>query len=262
MSQERQAESKRVEGKTPTVIGLIPARLAATRLPNKPLVDIAGWPMVRHVWERARRARGLAEVAIATPDEEIVQAVESFGAKAIRTAAAHRSGTDRLAEAAQHLGLAPDDIVVNIQGDEPLLEPSAIETVLAPLLADAALPMASLMCPCPPEDWDNPACVKVVCARDDAALYFSRARIPFPRHPDGLANVMQHIGLYAYRRHFLATFASLPPTPLEQTEALEQLRALEHGYRIGMARIPTAPVGVDTPEDLERARRLLARSNL
>ncbi|HZP82313.1 MAG TPA: 3-deoxy-manno-octulosonate cytidylyltransferase [Chthonomonadaceae bacterium] len=242
----------------PRIVGLIPARLASTRLPDKPLLDILGWPMVRHVWERARRAQGVSEVAIATPDAEIVRAVEAFGARAILTSPAHRSGTDRLAEAARHLSLGPDDIVINIQGDEPLLEPAAIEAVVTPLLADPDLPMASLMCPCPESERDNPACVKVVCALNGYALYFSRARLPFPRNPDGPALVMQHVGLYAYRRHFLATFASLPPTPLEQTEALEQLRALEHGYRIGMVRIETAPVGVDTPEDLENARRLMA----
>jgi 3-deoxy-manno-octulosonate cytidylyltransferase (CMP-KDO synthetase) len=237
-------------------IGLIPARLAATRLPNKPLIDIAGKPMIQHVWERARQAKGLDEVAIATPDEEIIRAVEAFGGRAIPTAASHRSGTDRLAEAAARLGLNPQDIVVNIQGDEPLLDPAAIEAAVALLQADPGLPMASLMCPCPPEDRDNPDCVKVVCALNGDALYFSRARLPFPRREGGVS-VMQHIGLYAYRRHFLATFAALSPTPLEQTESLEQLRALESGFRIRMARIAVAPIGVDTPEDLERVRRLL-----
>lgn len=257
MSQQPIPNQKAVLTPAPRIVGLIPARLAATRLPNKPLIDIAGRPMIQHVWERARRAQGLAEVAIATPDVEIARVVEAFGARAVMTSAAHRSGTDRLAEAATHLGLAPSDIVVNIQGDEPLLEPRDIEAVLTPLLADPGLPMASLMCPCPEEDRDNPACVKVVCALNGEALYFSRARLPFPRNPLGPAMVMQHIGLYAYRRDFLATFASLPPTPLEQTEGLEQLRALEHGYRIRMVRIEVAPIGVDTPEDLERASRLL-----
>jgi 3-deoxy-manno-octulosonate cytidylyltransferase (CMP-KDO synthetase) len=213
--------------------------------------------MVRHVWERARRVAGITDVAIATPDEAIVQACASFEAQAILTSPGHRSGTDRVAEAASLLGLAPDAIVINIQGDEPLLEPASIEAVLAPLLADPTLPMASLMCPCPDCDRDNPACVKAVTAINGDALYFSRARLPFPRAGNG--TVLQHIGLYAYRRHFLATFAALPPTPLEQTESLEQLRALEHGYRIRMVRVEAAPVGVDTPEDLERARRLLER---
>src|SRR5262245_57229109 len=143
------------------IVGLIPTRLASTRLPNKALMDIAGWPMIRHVWELCRRVPGMTDVAIATPDEAILQACASFGAQAIRTASSHRSGTDRLAEAASLLGLAPGDIVVNVQGDEPLLEPADIEAVLAPLLADETLPMSSLMCPCPDYDLDNPACVKV-----------------------------------------------------------------------------------------------------
>ncbi|HLV80464.1 MAG TPA: 3-deoxy-manno-octulosonate cytidylyltransferase, partial [Chthonomonadaceae bacterium] len=226
-------------------------------LPNKPLIEIAGRPMIQHVWERARCAPGLTEAVIATPDAQIARAVAAFGGRAVMTSPEHRSGTDRVAEAAVHLGLEPEAIVVNIQGDEPLLDPEAIAAAVAPLRADPTLPMSSLMCPCPPEDRDNPACVKVVAAPDGDALYFSRARLPYPRHPDGPAPVMQHIGLYAYRRHFLAVFAALPPTPLEQTESLEQLRALEHGYRIRMVRVERAPIGVDTPEDLARARRLL-----
>ena len=245
------------------VVALIPARLAATRLPNKPLIDIAGYPMIYHVWQRANAAPGIALVAIATPDAEIVRAVESFGGAALLTSPAHRSGTDRLAEAANLLGLAASDIVVNVQGDEPLIEPAAIALAFAPLLADIDLPMASLMCPCPAQDWDNSACVKVVCARNGDALYFSRARLPFSRsvsdaHPAG--EIMQHIGLYAYRRDFLARFASLPPSPLEQTESLEQLRVLENGYSIRMSRIETAPVGVDTPDDLERVRQIFGVS--
>jgi 3-deoxy-manno-octulosonate cytidylyltransferase (CMP-KDO synthetase) len=240
------------------IVGLIPARLASTRLPNKPLLEIAGWPMIRHVWERARRVRGLEDAVFATPDSEIVAAAQTFGAKALLTSPAHRTGTDRVAEAASLLHLPDEAIVVNIQGDEPLLEPEAIEAVLMPLLEDETLPMASLMCPCPDYDLDNPACVKVVCDRNGEALYFSRARIPFPRNPGGGATVMQHVGLYAYRRGFLATFTALPPTPLEQTEGLEQLRALENGYRIRLMRVEKAPIGVDTPEDLARARALMA----
>lgn len=238
------------------IVGLIPARLAATRLPNKPLAEIAGQPMLYHVWWRARSAPSLAEVAVATPDAEVARVVEGFGGRAIMTADIHRSGTDRLAEAAELLHLQPRDIIVNIQGDEPLLDPASIEAALKPLLADQTLPMSSLMCPCPPEDLDNPACVKVVCAQNGDALYFSRARLPYVRQTAHAA-VMQHIGLYAYRCDFLKRFSSLPPTPLEQTEALEQLRALEHGYRIRMVRVEQAPIGVDTPEDLERVRHLL-----
>ena len=240
----------------PRVVGLIPARLASTRLPNKPLADIHGWPMIQHVWERAGHAKSITEVAIATPDDDIVRAVTAFGGRAIRTRADHRSGTDRLAEAATIMALADNDIVVNIQGDEPLLDIDAIESVVQVLRSGRDLVMSSAMCPCPYEDMDNPGCVKVVCAQNDNALYFSRSRIPFARHTDG-ATVYQHIGLYAYRRHFLAMLASLPATPLEMTESLEQLRVLEHGYSIRMARCGAAPIGVDTPEDLERVRQMI-----
>jgi 3-deoxy-manno-octulosonate cytidylyltransferase (CMP-KDO synthetase) len=241
------------------VVGLIPARLAATRLPNKPLVDIAGKPMLQYVWQRAGSAACLSEVAVATPDVAIATAVAKFGGQAIMTAHTHRSGTDRLAEAAVIMGLGPEDIVVNIQGDEPLLEPVGIDAVVAPLLADPTLPMSSLMCPCPVEDLDNPGCVKVVCALNGDALYFSRARIPVARSGTQQIPVMQHVGLYAYRVTFLLRFAALEPTPLEQSEALEQLRALEHGYRIRMARIETAPIGVDTQEDLDRVKNRIER---
>lgn len=240
------------------IVGLIPARLDATRLPDKPLAEIAGKPMLWHVWERARRAVCLSDVYIATPDEQIVEATEKFGGKAIRTSDKHRSGTDRLAEAASHLGLQPDDIVVNIQGDEPLLDPRDIEMVVEPLILDSMLVMSSAMCLCPAADIDNPACVKVVCDFNGDSLYFSRARLPYPRKEEG-GPVFQHIGLYAYRRDFLAKFASMPPSPLEQTESLEQLRVLENGYRIRMVLVQNAPIGVDTSEDLERVRRIIEK---
>jgi 3-deoxy-manno-octulosonate cytidylyltransferase (CMP-KDO synthetase) len=240
-----------------SVVALIPARLAATRLPDKPLIDICGKPMIQWVWERASMAHGINRVAICTPDIEIADAASRFGAEAVMTSHAHRSGTDRLAEAAITLHLADMDIVVNIQGDEPLLDPSGIEKVAALLKDDASLPMSSLSCPCPPEDLDNPDCVKVVCARNGDALYFSRSRVPFPRKES--ANItLQHVGLYAYRASFLKMYSSLAPTPLEQTESLEQLRVIENGYRIRMAFSERAPIGVDTPEDLERVRRMLA----
>jgi 3-deoxy-manno-octulosonate cytidylyltransferase (CMP-KDO synthetase) len=229
--------------------------MAATRLPGKPLVDICGKPMIQWVWERARGARTLDEVLVVTPDEEIVRAVEGFGGRAVVTSASHRSGTDRLAEAAQ----AHDaDVIVNIQGDEPLIEPGAIDAAAEPLLRDPALQMTSLMARCPGDQLDNPATVKVVCAADGSALYFSRLSIPFRRGSEQTAPVMQHIGLYAYRRSFLLTYAALPPTPLERTEVLEQLRVLESGYRIRMVEIGSAPLSVDTPTDLAVARRTLA----
>lgn len=240
-----------------SVVVLIPARLAATRLPDKPLVDIGGRPMIWHVWRRATQVENVSVVAIATPDEEISRGVEKFGGRAIMTSSAHRSGTDRLAEAADILDLPDSAIVVNVQGDEPLLRPKSIEAAFRPLLEDPELPMSSLMCPCPEIDRDNPACVKVVAAPSGDALYFSRSRIPFERGSDRPVAVMQHVGLYAYRRDFLRTYAALTPTPLERTEALEQLRVLENGYRIRMVRVEDAPIGVDTPEDLERVRALI-----
>lgn len=238
------------------IVGIIPARLAATRLPNKPLADLIGCPLILHVWQRARMASCLQEVWVATPDEAVMAVVEQAGGAALLTAATHRTGTDRVAEAAQKLGLGPEDIVVNVQGDEPLLEPTSIESMVALLINDPSLPMASVMCPCPQEELHNPACVKVVCALNGDALYFSRSLIPHPRQAPH-SPVMQHIGLYAYRNHFLQRFTNLPATPLEQTESLEQLRALEHGYPIRMARTERAPIAVDTPDDLERVRRIL-----
>ncbi len=238
------------------VIAIIPARLAATRLPDKPLLDIAGKTMIQRVWERARQAAGVEAVYVATPDDRIREAVEAFGGIALMTSHAHRSGTDRLAEAAAELDA---DIIVNIQGDEPLIEASAIERAMEPLLTDSDLPMSSLMCPCPEEELDNPATVKVVAALNGDALYFSRARIPFPRSAES-AGVMQHIGLYAYRLDFLLDFPKLSPTPLEKAESLEQLRALEHGYRIRMAEVERAPLSVDTPEDLVKVRAIFAEN--
>jgi 3-deoxy-manno-octulosonate cytidylyltransferase (CMP-KDO synthetase) len=237
---------------------LIPARLASVRLPNKPLVPIGDWPMIRHVWEQTRKCGHLESVFITTPDVQIAEAAREFGAGVVMTSDRHRSGTDRLAEAAQILGLAASDIVVNVQGDEPLLDPRSIDAAVAPLIEDPTLLMSSLMCVCPELDLDNPACVKVVCAPSGDALYFSRARVPFHRSAEPVVPVMQHVGLYAYRRSFLAEFAALAPTPLERTELLEQLRVLENGVRIRMVRIESAPIGVDTPEDLERVRRILA----
>lgn len=236
------------------VIGIIPARLAAVRLPNKPLLDIAGKPMIQWVWEQAKKVTLLDDLLVATPDEAILQAVEAFGGCAVVTSHAHRSGTDRLAEAAANLDA---DIIVNIQGDEPLLDPRTIEKAIGPLLADLELPMVSLMCPCPPEERDNPATVKVVCDCHQNALYFSRARIPHPRNEEAVP-VMQHIGLYAYRREFLLTYAQMEPTPLEKTEGLEQLRVLENGYTIRMVAVEQAPLSVDTPDDLRRVREIFA----
>lgn len=238
------------------VVGIIPARLAAVRLPNKPLLDIAGKPMIWWVWHNAKQAKTLDEVMVATPDEEIAEVVRGFGGVAVMTSPKHRSGTERLAEAAQNLSA---DIIVNIQGDEPLMPPEHIDAVARPLLEDPSLPMSSLMCPATEEEKDKPTVVKVVVDRMDNALYFSRSRIPYPRDPSAPAIVYKHLGIYAYRRDFLLQYATMEPTPLERMEVLEQLRVLENGYRIRMVRVEQTSIGVDTEEDLNRVRAIIAQ---
>jgi 3-deoxy-manno-octulosonate cytidylyltransferase (CMP-KDO synthetase) len=238
-----------------TTIALIPARYAATRLPGKVLADIAGKPMVQHVYERACRARTVQRVLVATDDERIRRAVEAFGGEAIMTSPHHLSGTDRLAEAVQHLEC---EIVVNVQGDEPLIEPEAIDAAVQPLLEDPTLPMSTLKVEITdPQDIQDPSVVKVVTDRHGLALYFSRYPIPYPRDA-APGRWYQHIGLYAYRRDFLLQYARWEATPLQLTEQLEQLKVLENGYRIKVVPTSHRTIGVDTPEDLERVRRLMA----
>ncbi len=239
------------------IVGLIPARLAAQRLPGKPLLDIAGKPMIWHVWNSASKATSLTTVAVTTPDREIADIIEQHGGRAVITGNNHRTGSDRLAEASRLLNLADDDIVVNIQGDEPMMDPASIDAVVSPLVQDSNLLMSSAMTPCPEDSLDAPAAVKVVCALNNNGLYFSRSRIPHPRQPGG-ACTMLHLGLYAYRARFLQLFSTLPPTPLEQSESLEQLRALEHGYSIRMVTVSKTSIGVDTLEDLERVRKIMS----
>lgn len=243
---------------------IVPARLASSRLPNKPLADIAGKPMVVRVAERARRSSA-ARVVVAADSESIVGACESHGVQAVLTRADHPSGTDRLAEASALLGLADDDIVVNVQGDEPLIDPALVDAVAALLTARADAAMATAAHPIGAlEEFTNPNVVKVVTDRDGMALYFSRAPMPWSRDAfaQGITTLPQpaplrHVGLYAYRCGFLRRFPGLPPAPLEQLEALEQLRALWHGHRIAVHVVTDAPgPGVDTPEDLERVRAL------
>lgn len=243
-----------------TVIGVIPARYASTRFPGKPLADLLGKPMIQHVYERASRARTLQRVLVATDDRRIFDAVAAFGGQAVMTRADHPTGTDRIAEAVARLDV---DLVVNIQGDEPLIEPEVIDAAAAPLIEDPSIPISTLMSRVTdPSDLDNPNVVKLVVDRQGFALYFSRARIPYVRDPGVLdVTYYYHPGLYVYRKDFLLTYASLPPTPLEQAEKLEQLRALEHGYRIKVVETTHRPVGVDTPEDLEQVKRLLSQAH-
>ncbi|MCC7492621.1 MAG: 3-deoxy-manno-octulosonate cytidylyltransferase [Fimbriimonadaceae bacterium] len=237
-------------------VAIIPARYAATRLPGKVLVDIAGKPMVQHVYERAAATPGVDEVLVATDDQRIADAVAAFGGQARMTSPEHTTGTDRLAEVARDLAA---DLVVNVQGDEPLIAPASIQIALEPFRHDPNVVMSTLRERLvDPGDLQDPNCVKVVVDTDDWALYFTRAPIPYIRNADAGASRWRHLGLYVYRRDFLLTYAALAPTPLQLAEGLEQLRALEHGYRIKCPLTPHPAIGVDTPADLERVRRMLA----
>ena len=233
---------------------IIPARYGAQRFPGKTLADLAGRPIIAHVVERARRARGVDVVAVATDDERIAQAAERAGAEAIVTGDAP-TGTDRVAEAARRLRPAPD-VVVNLQGDEPLIEPEAIEVLVAAM--EPGVVMATLARPLAEGELGRAQVVKVVTDCRGDALYFSRAAIPHRRAGGSSPLARAHVGIYAFTAAFLQEFASLPPGRLEAEESLEQLRALEHGHRIRVADTRYAGFGIDTPEDLERARAILA----
>ena len=242
-------------------LGIIPARYGSTRLPGKPLVSIAGRPLVQHVWERARAARRLAALVVATDDERIARVVRSFGGEAVMTSPEHPSGTDRLAEAA---AARPEGIIVNIQGDEPFVEPHDIDVLVDGLANDPASAMATLSVPLADRATaDDPNVVKVVCDAAGRALYFSRALIPWPRQepapPEGMT-WQRHIGLYAYRREFLMEFATWPPSLLERTEGLEQLRALERGRAIRVLPARGRYLSVDTPGDVIAVESALAAS--
>ncbi|MFQ5894541.1 MAG: 3-deoxy-manno-octulosonate cytidylyltransferase [Nitrospinota bacterium] len=244
-----------------TVLCVIPVRWASTRFPGKALAPVAGKPMVQHVWERTRAARLVDEVVVATDDERIRRAVESFGGRALMTPAECPSGTDRAAEAVRLLlaseGLSAE-VVVNVQGDEPLVRPEMVEGVIRPLLAEPDLPMATLTTPIREEaEWRDPNVVKVVADERGRALYFSRSPLPYYRGGGGdfarlRPRPLRHIGLYAYRREFLLELAALPPGSLEGAEGLEQLRALERGHPIRVVETPRPALGVDLPEDLRR----------
>jgi len=244
---------------------VIPARMASERLPGKPLLDIAGKPLIEHVYRRALEASS-DSVVIATDDERIRRVAEAFGAAVVMTSERHRSGSDRIAECAALLGWDDDTLVVNLQGDEPLMPAACLDQVAALLAADTRCQMASLYWPLQRAgEIRDPNCVKVVTAADGAALLFSRSVIPFPRHWRDLqaalaagARWFRHIGLYAYRLHALQAFSRHQPTPLECAEKLEQLRVLETGGRIAMAQACCfIPAGVDTEKDLERVRNLI-----
>lgn len=238
-----------------SVIAVIPSRYASTRLPGKPLVDICGKPMVRHVYERVRQVPLLDEVLVATDDERIMEAVTAFGGTAVMTSPDCASGSDRLIEVAK---AHPADVYVNVQGDEPLVEPASIEKLTRAMLDDPSLQMGTLCYPISAEQAENPNLVKVVRAHNGNALYFSRSPIPFPRSGGIEPSFYGHLGMYAYRRDFLLHFGDLPYSPLENTEKLEQLRALQAGIAIRVLEVEAMGPGVDTPEDLDAVRRILA----
>lgn len=236
------------------ILCVIPARYASTRLPGKPLRDIAGKPMICRVYDRAAMARTLSGVIVATDDERILRAVEEHGGRAMMTAREHPTGTDRLAEVA---AAYPDmELIINVQGDEPLIEPALIDELGRVFEGDEELRMATVMTPMEDiEEQRNPNNVKVVTDKNGYALYFSRSLLPYPRNDTGCP-VYKHIGIYAYRREFLLEYAKMTPTPLERTESLEQLRALENGYRIKCVATDSRFVGVDTEEDLARVNAI------
>jgi 3-deoxy-manno-octulosonate cytidylyltransferase (CMP-KDO synthetase) len=255
------------------VVALIPSRYGSTRFPGKPLALLRGKPMIQHVYEHTCRVRGLARVIVATDDDRIARAVRTLGGEVAMTRADHPTGTDRLAEVARGLSA---DVIVNVQGDLPFFPPSLAEDAVAALLGAPAAAMATVKTPIRDlAEWQNINVVKVVTDREGYALYFSRSPIPYARDREAGANVQgprpdrdppsratifghRHIGLYVYRRDFLLTFPQLPRTPLEQREQLEQLRALEWGYRIVVSETERPTVEVDTPEDLQRAEEALS----
>ncbi len=249
------------------ITAIIPARFASTRFPGKPLVKIAGKTMIERVYERVDSSATINRVIVATDDRRIFQAVTAFGGEAWMTREDHASGTDRLAEVAHELEA---DLVVNVQGDEPLIAPAMIDAAVAPLRDDPSIPMGTLKTAI--SDWEefrDPNVVKVVTDHAGDALYFSRSPIPFPREewqasatPMADLGAFKHIGLYVYRRDFLLRFAAMPESRLEQLEKLEQLRALEHGYRIRVIETDQVCIGVDTPEDVLRVEMLLKSKDI
>jgi 3-deoxy-manno-octulosonate cytidylyltransferase (CMP-KDO synthetase) len=248
-----------------SVVAIIPARYGSTRLPGKPLADIGGKPMIQHVYESALKARELDRVVVATDDRRVEQAVRSFGGEVMMTSKHHASGTDRLAEVARKIRA---DWLVNVQGDLPFIRSDTIVRAIRPLRRDRTIPMGTVCTAIyEEEEWRNANIVKVLTDRVGFALYFSRSPIPYVRNSvidpyhkkraDRRVWGYRHLGLYVYRRDFLLKFARLRPTALEQIESLEQLRALENGYRIYVAEVDESGVEVDTPADLKKAERYL-----
>jgi 3-deoxy-manno-octulosonate cytidylyltransferase (CMP-KDO synthetase) len=244
------------------IICIIPSRYESSRFPGKPLADLCGKPMIQHVYERVAQAKAIPYVAVATDDERIFNAVKKFGGNAIMTAATHRSGTDRISEAVKTLNLNAAAIIVNIQGDQPIFEPTQVDEVIGPLVADPDINMSTLIYKIIlDEEITHPHAVKTVFDDQGFALYFSRSTIPYVRSRQMKADYYKHHGIYAYRRDFLDVFTKLPEGKLEKLEALEQLRALEYGYKIKVVITPHDSVEVDNEQELERVRQILLTKN-
>ncbi|MDA8141781.1 MAG: 3-deoxy-manno-octulosonate cytidylyltransferase [Desulfobacteraceae bacterium] len=240
------------------IVAVIPSRFGSTRFEGKPLALIAGKSMIHRVYDSAKQARYISEVAVATDDQRIYNAVQAFGGKVLMTSVSHRSGTDRVAEAAELLGLGPDEIAINVQGDQPLVHPDCFDAVVEPLLKDPTLGMSTLGYEITDRrEYYNPKDCKLVMDQQGYALYFSRAAIPFARDGGDHFPVYKHLGVYAYTRRFLDIFRQLPTGLLEELEKLEQLRALEYGHRIKVILSPHDSPEVDLPEDIPRIEKLI-----
>ncbi len=242
------------------VVAIIPARYQSNRFEGKPLALINGKPMIQHVVERAKAVKLLSRVVVATDDQRIADCVTTFGGEFVLTRNDHVSGSDRLAEAAELLDISEHDVVVNIQGDQPLFDAEVVEQVAGPLLEDPSLPMSTLIYKIVrPEEINDPNHVKTVFDHENNALYFSRAPVPFQRNPDDedSPTYYKHLGFYAYRKGFLLTFVALPEGEWERFEKLEQLRALEYGYKIKVVLTTHDSIEVDTPEDLKRVEEFI-----
>lgn len=241
-----------------SIIAFIPSRYGSSRFPGKPLALIKGKPMIQRVYECASACPDISSVYVTTDDERIFKCVEEFGGKAVMTGLNHQSGTDRIAEAVQKLGLSSNDIIVNIQGDQPVFEPENISRMVAPLMEDSSIPMSTLKYRIKTEEEiENSNNVKVVTDNRGFALYFSRSPIPYYRDSSPDDEYFKHLGLYAYRKDFILEFTNLPTGRLESAEKLEQLRALEHGYKIMVAEAVSDSPEVDTPEDIKKVEALL-----
>jgi 3-deoxy-manno-octulosonate cytidylyltransferase (CMP-KDO synthetase) len=244
------------------IVAFIPARYQSTRFPGKPLATIWDRPMIQHVYERAVSCTELSEVYVATDDERIAECVRGFHGKVVMTRTDHRSGTDRISEAVEKMKLEPKDIVVNIQGDQPLFQSSIVAQLVKPLVEDDSIPMATLMCKITEEsDLHNPNHVKVVTDQEGFAIYFSRYPIPFIRDAGTAQIHYKHLGFYSFRKHFLKRFTDLPEGRLEIAERLEQLRALEHGFRIKVCETGFDSVEVDVPEDVRKVEAMIRGSH-